>query len=72
MNTLVVLNKEDRDNKFFLIFDIRRNAYIRRFQKKDLDQEAFAIDHTGRILAFTEDDCLHLKLCRLPNSKTLN
>jgi hypothetical protein len=50
-----VLNRQDKNNKFFLIFDIRRNQYIRRIQKTSMNQEAFAIDNTGRILAFAED-----------------
>jgi hypothetical protein len=68
----VVLNKENRDCKFFLIFDIRRNAFIRRIQKKEMDQESFAIDHTGRMLLYSEEGNLYLKLCRLPNSAALN
>lgn len=37
-----------------------------------MESEAFAIDHTGRMLAFAEEGYLHFKLCRLPNSAALN
>lgn len=29
-NTVIVLNKEDIHSKFFLVFDVRRNCFIRR------------------------------------------
>jgi len=50
-NTVAVLKKEAPDEKHILIFDIKRNTYIRKISKKDMDSEAFALDGTGRILA---------------------
>ena len=72
VNTVVVLNREQLSDKFFLIFDIRRNCFIRRIQKKSMEDESFTIDHTGRILAYVEEKELIFKMCRLPNSAAIN
>ena len=69
---MVVLNRENPEDKFFLVFDIRRNCFTRRIAKQTLDDEAFAIDCTGKTLAYIEGDSLHLRQCRLPNSAALN
>lgn len=42
------------DEKHILIFDIKRNTYIRKIAKKDMASEAFALDSTGRVLAMAE------------------
>lgn len=36
-----------------------------------MTQEAFAINHTGKILAYIDADHVYLKLVRLPNSVKL-
>ena len=36
ITTAAVLNREDEEDKFYLIFDIRKNSYIRRIGKKDM------------------------------------
>ena len=71
ITTAVVLHREDPEEKFYLIFDIRKNQYIRRIGKKEMTQEAFAINHTGKILAYIDADHVYLKLVRLPNSVKL-
>jgi hypothetical protein len=54
-----------------MIFDIRRNSYIRKIQKKCMEDEAFCIDETGRYIAYVENDKLLFKLIRLPSNQTL-
>jgi hypothetical protein len=70
-NTVAVLKKEAPDEKHILIFDIKRNTYIRKISKKDMDSEAFALDGTGRILAQVDGHDLTLKSVRLPNNAAL-
>jgi len=65
---VAVLKKEDPVDKHILIFDIKRNSYIRKIAKKDMESEAFALDCTGRILATADHLELTLKLIRLPNN----
>jgi hypothetical protein len=35
-NTVVVLKREDPQEKYILIFDLKRNSYIRKIQKKSM------------------------------------
>lgn len=69
---MVILNREDRQNFCFYVYDIRRNQFIRKIPKKSVEQQAFCLDHTGRILGFVDDEQMYLKMCRIPNSKALN
>lgn len=71
-NTVVVLNREDTKNFCFYVFDIRRNQFIRKIPKSTIEQQAFCLDHTGRVLGFVDGEQMFLKMCRLPNSKALN
>lgn len=68
ITTAIVLHREDPDDKFYLVFDVRKNQYIRRVGKKDMSQEAFAINHTGKTLIYVDGDKIYLKSVRLPNS----
>lgn len=70
-NTVAVLKKEVPDEKHILIFDIKRNTYIRKIAKKEMASEAFALDSTGRILAQADGQDLTLRLVRLPNNAAL-
>ena len=65
------MNREDPDEKFFLIYDVRKNGYIRRIKKTSMQDEAFAIDHLGKILAYPDGEILHIKQIRLPNCNEL-
>lgn len=65
------MNREDCTDKFYLIFDIRRDGYIRRLTKVDMESEAFAIDTTGKMMAFVDGPDLLVKLVRVPNSAAL-
>jgi len=71
INTVAILNRENQDDKYFQIFDIRRNSFIRRIQKKVMTDEAFCLDSTGRFLAYVEDEELIFKLIRLPSRHVL-
>lgn len=66
-----MLSREDAEEKHFLIYDVRRNSYIRKVQKNVMSDEAFALDSTGRFLVYTEGGELIVKLIRLPSSQTL-
>ena len=68
MNYVVVFKKENPDEKHFLIFDIRRNAYVRKLSKQHMDDEAFAINSSGRVLAKIDGDNLEFTMCRFPNN----
>lgn len=68
---MAVLNREETTEKHYLIFDIRRDGYIRRLTKKDIESEAFAIDTTGKMMAYIDGQDLLVKLVRVPNSAPL-
>lgn len=54
-----------------MIYDVRRNGFIRRVNKKVMDDEAMALDDGGRVLAYSEGHELVLKSIRLPPSAAL-
>ena len=66
-----MLNREDRGNKHILLFDIRRNGYVRMIPKKIMEDEAMCLNESGRVLVFVEGKYINFKLVRLPNSGVL-
>ena len=72
VTTLVVLNRENVKENYFLVYDIRRNCFTRKISKKCMTDQAFCVDHTGRILCYVDDDTIYLKMCKVPNSASLN
>lgn len=68
---IAVLNREDKNNKNFYIYDLRRQCFVRKISKFSLIDESFATDMTGKILAFCEGEILYIKLIRIPNSPAL-
>lgn len=68
---IAVLNREDRTNKFIQIYDVRRQSFIRRISKENMENESFTIDLTGKLLAISEKNLLYIKLVRIPNSPEL-
>lgn len=70
-NTVAVLNKDDPTEKFFTIFDIRRNGYFRRLHKTHQDSEAFAVDTTGKMVAYIDGPEIIVRSIRIPNCPTL-
>jgi len=71
VNTVALLNREDRSNKYILLFDIRRNGFVRKIPKKTMDDEAMCLNESGRLLVFVEGNQIRFKLVRLPNSSVL-
>ena len=41
------MNRLQTDTRYFQIFDVRRNSYIRRVNKQSIAGEAFSLDATG-------------------------
>lgn len=56
INTVAVLIRHDASDKNFKIFDVRRNSFIRKVQKQSQEDEAFALDASGRFLIYAEGD----------------
>lgn len=65
------LNRETTAAKFIHIFDIRRERFVRKISKKRMEDEAFAIDITAKLLAYVEGETIFIKLIRIPNSPEL-
>jgi hypothetical protein len=70
-NTVAVLNKDDPTEKFFTIFDIRRNGYFRRVLKQYQDSDAFAVDTTGKMMAYVDGPEIIVHSIRIPNCPVL-
>jgi hypothetical protein len=68
ISTVAVLNCENPQDKYFLVYDIRRSSTIRKIQKHSMEDEAFCVEESGRFLIYTEADELIFKLIRLPSS----
>jgi hypothetical protein len=66
------LNKEDPDEKYFIIYDVMRGDYVKKIAKKSMEDEAYCVDHSGSLLIHAEGDYLHFALIRIPNSASLN
>jgi hypothetical protein len=70
-NTVAVLNKDDPNEKFYTIFDIRRNGYFRRINKQCMDTEAFAVDTDGKFLAYIDGPEIIVRSIRIPSQSSL-
>jgi len=68
---MVVLNKKDTTEKHFLIYELLRNDYTRRVQKRSMEDEAFAVDDQCNILVHVEGDTIYFDLIKMPNSLEL-
>ena len=71
MRLIAVYNTEDKQNKFYRIYDNLRNEYIRKVAKKTMFDEAVAINCSGTMLAFVEDTEISVRSIRFPNNATL-
>ena len=71
MRLIAVYNDEDKQNKFYRIYDNLRNEYIRKVAKKTMFDEAVAINCSGTMLAFVEDTEISVRSIRFPNNATL-
>lgn len=68
---IAILNRESPINKFIHIFDARRECFVRRIDPKIMQDNAFAIDITAKLLAYAQQDAIFIKLIRIPNSPEL-
>jgi len=71
MRLVTVYNKEDRQNKFYTIYDNLRNETTRRVAKKTQFDEAACMLPDANILAFIENDEISVRAIRMPNNVTL-
>ena len=65
------MNKEDEDEKHFMIYDVKRDNFVRRVAKKTNYDEAAAINSNATLLTFVEGVDLQVRSIRLPNSSVL-
>lgn len=68
---MVVLNREDLSNKFFQVYDVRKNGYVRRVNKKSSEDETMAVDDMARSLAYADGAEICLQSVKVPNSASL-
>jgi len=54
-----------------MIYDVRRNGFIRRIMKETSDQDAMALSTDGRILVYIDQFELCLQLVRIPDCDML-
>jgi len=71
VNTVAVLNKDDPNEKYYTIFDIRRNGYFRRVSKHHMETEAFTVDSTGKFIAYIDGPEILVRSIRIPNQSSL-
>lgn len=71
LRLVVVFNKEDRQNRFYKVYDNLRNTFVRRVAKKTNFDEAADINPTANLIAFVEDSDISVRSIRIPNNATL-
>ena len=67
----IVLNKQDPDEKHFMVYDVKRDNFVRRVSKKTNYDEAACVNSSAVLLTFVEGLDLTVKSIRLPNSACL-
>ena len=67
----IVLNRQDMDEKHFMVYDVKRDHFIRRVAKKTNYDEAAAVNSQATLLTFVEGLDLTVRSMRLPNSAVL-
>ena len=67
----IVLNKENPDEKHFMVYDVKRANFVRKVQKKTNYDEAACVNSSATLLTFVEGLDLSVKSIRLPNSSVL-
>ena len=68
---VVVAFQEDPEDKYYMVYDLQRANYTRRIEKKQMADEAAAINDKGTIMVFVEDEKLAIRTIRVPNSSVL-
>lgn len=71
MRLVTIYDKEDKQNKFYRVYDNLRNEYIRKVAKKTQFDEACTMLNSANILAFIESDEISVRSIRMPNNATL-
>ena len=67
----MVAFQEDPEDKYYMVYDLQRANYTRRIEKKQMADEAAAINDKGTIMVFVEDEKLAIRTIRVPNSSVL-
>ena len=66
-----MLNKQDVDEKHFMVYDVKRDNFVRRVAKKTNYDEAACVNSSATLLTFVEGMDLSVRSIRLPNSSVL-
>lgn len=67
----IVLNRQDKDEKHFMVYDVKRDNFVRKVQKKTNYDEAACVNASATLLTFVEGLDLVVRSIRLPNSAIL-
>ena len=72
---MAVLNREDKQNKHFYIYDIFNDKMIRKIRKLERplrqgqdESDAFDIDLEGKVIIYASGDELLFKLVKIPDA----
>ena len=68
---VVVYVQEDPTNKHYMVYDINRENYIRKVDKRIMSDDAVAVNSTGQVMAFIEEEDITIRVIRVPNSSIL-
>ena len=68
---VVVSVQEDPTNKHYMVYDINRENYIRKVDKRIMADDAVAVNSTGQVMAFIEEEDITIRVIRVPNSSIL-
>lgn len=71
MRIVLVFNKQDRNNKYYKIYDNLRGEFIRKINKETMSDEGTSINHTGTLIAFIQGQDICIRSIRMPNNATL-
>ena len=67
----VVLNRKNEDEKHFMVYDVKRDNFVRKVSKKTNYDEAACVNSSATLLTFVEGMDLSVRSIRLPNSSVL-
>lgn len=65
------MNRINKDDKFFQVFDTNRNCLVRKHTHKCQDDDAFCISANGKWLCRVENDAIEFKSVHLPNHPSI-
>lgn len=67
----IVLNRKNEDEKHFMVYDVKRDNFVRKVSKKTNYDEAACVNSSATLLTFVEGMDLSVRSIRLPNSSVL-